>query len=449
MSADTASSVGWFRDLAPSERAQAPRGAVTPEPTLQRTRELVGAGSVDWAVTEAYRFSLHLLQEVPEMGGTGHRVIRLGAEVALLQVLRLLADDPTAYTMPEEQQLVVRDCARRRVPIDRLLAAIRRSQAWLTQTLMNECARLVPAQEQAHELQRISALALTVYDELTERAGKEYAVESERWFGSDIAARDELVQAVLRGDESDLPRAAETLRYPLADHYHLGVVVWHDFSREPARAAEFAERWLAEANAQHTLILPQSPSVVWAWGTAQSTGRSTGLPPLPSTATSAHGLRIRHGGWHPGVEGFRRSHHEAQSVERVANLCPPVDQAVLGYHRVSLLALLLQNPEEAARFTTAELGPLAEDSIRAQELRTTVQQYLELHSPKAVAARLYLARGTVTYRLKQAEQILGRSMTERRLELWTAIMLAVSFPSTTLLADGHSPAAAKIGAWSQ
>lgn len=229
---------------------------------------------------------------------------------------------------------------------------------------------------------------------------------------------------MLTRDDADTDRISQRLRYPVTGRNHLGVVAWREAGTDAADdLAEAAAAWLRAAGAAEVLVLNRAESAVWAWGATPSPPRS-----VPTDWTHSGGVRIGHGTWHPGLQGFRLTHREARSAEHVAHLCPRIDSRVVDYRGVDLLAVLLENPERAKEFAARELGPLAADDERSRELRETIRHYLELCSPKAVAERMFLARGTVAYRLRQAEQALERSLSERRLQLWTALVLADAIP---------------------
>ena len=57
--------------------------------------------------------------------------------------------------------------------------------------------------------------------------------------------------------------------------------------------------------------------------------------------------------------------------------------------------------------------------------RETLRHYLEAErSITTVAVELHVARGTVAYRVRKAEEVLGREVGERRFELHAALLLA-------------------------
>jgi DNA-binding PucR family transcriptional regulator len=72
-----------------------------------------------------------------------------------------------------------------------------------------------------------------------------------------------------------------------------------------------------------------------------------------------------------------------------------------------------------------ELGPLASTAEPAQRLRETVLAFIASRGSATRAAKeLYVHQNTVAYRVKRAEEMLGRKVTERQIELTCALTLA-------------------------
>jgi DNA-binding PucR family transcriptional regulator len=112
---------------------------------------------------------------------------------------------------------------------------------------------------------------------------------------------------------------------------------------------------------------------------------------------------------------------EAEQVERVrARLGTP---GVVTLADVRLEALLGDDPARAARFVAAELRGLAEPGPEAERLRETVRTWLATGSHVGTAKALGLHEHTVRNRLRRAEELLGRPVTERRTETQVALRL--------------------------
>ena len=94
------------------------------------------------------------------------------------------------------------------------------------------------------------------------------------------------------------------------------------------------------------------------------------------------------------------------------------------YEDVELAVLLAHDPERARSFVRRELGPLAVDTAAAGDLRATVTAYLGAERSLVKAAeQLHVARNTVAYRVRRFEELTGRDLRHRRLELEAALRL--------------------------
>jgi sugar diacid utilization regulator len=127
----------------------------------------------------------------------------------------------------------------------------------------------------------------------------------------------------------------------------------------------------------------------------------------------------------PGIPGFRRSLRDAQRAERVRHTAGRELPAVLTFREVQLDALMLSDPQARRRFLHAELGPLADNTRDSAKLRATLDAWLASGSNVSAAAMLSLHEHTVRSHLRRAEQLLGRPLGERRLELQMALRLCL------------------------
>ena len=95
------------------------------------------------------------------------------------------------------------------------------------------------------------------------------------------------------------------------------------------------------------------------------------------------------------------------------------------YRAVALSSLLSHDPRAAARFIETELGVLSTETDANRRLRATLATWFEEGmSWGKTAQRLGVHQNTVIYRARRAEELLGRPLTERRLELEAALRLA-------------------------
>jgi DNA-binding PucR family transcriptional regulator len=86
------------------------------------------------------------------------------------------------------------------------------------------------------------------------------------------------------------------------------------------------------------------------------------------------------------------------------------------------------------------LGALADDDEPTARLRGTLGVFLhENRSYKATAERLTLHKNTVQYRIRKAEESLGRSVSEDRLHLEVALLASEWLGPAVLRQAGTPP----------
>jgi DNA-binding PucR family transcriptional regulator len=141
--------------------------------------------------------------------------------------------------------------------------------------------------------------------------------------------------------------------------------------------------------------------------------------------TSAVSLAIGEPG--TGIDGFCRTHAEAEHARRVALLGRSRPGVVTRYADVELLAIATIDLERTRMFVDRALGRLADDDDVARRLAATLSIYLqENRSRTRTAKRLGIHENTVTYRIRQAEGVLEHSVESDALELAMALALLPS-----------------------
>jgi hypothetical protein len=254
-------------------------------------------------------------------------------------------------------------------------------------------------------------------------AVEQFQLERERWLRGADALRTELVLSMVEGKHHDATPASASLGYEL-DRPHIALLVWADPRRDeppqPASLRAAASRLAADIGGQGLLVIEAGQSVVWAWTTGDQLGDGLG-----TTLKVDRELLAATGGVAYGVEGFVRSHREAREARRMAGLFASASGSVVRYRSVALSSLLSSDPGSAAHFITTELGPLCADNDANRRMRATLGVFFEEGmSWQRTARRLGVHQNTVMYRVRRAEEILGRPLAERRLELESALRLA-------------------------
>jgi DNA-binding PucR family transcriptional regulator len=291
---------------------------------------------------------------------------------------------------------------------------------------------------------RVSAHATRYFfvyvDSVCTKLVQDYEQERARWIRGAAAARAEVVTAIIEGAAVDAGAATTTLRYDV-NRRHLGFIVWADADAASGGGAggsasleAAASALAAELGGGTPLTVQIGERIVWAW-THWPAGEETAVR---RAAALRDGQRAALGTPAIGLDGMRRSHEEARAARRVAELLGLRAGSVAHYRTAALTALLTADPAEAVRFAEAQLGDLAQQDDGMARLRATVRVYLEEHlSPARTARRLGIHQNTVVYRIKRAEEVLGRTLAESGLELAVALRLSEGLESLRTAAVGQ------------
>jgi PucR C-terminal helix-turn-helix domain/GGDEF-like domain len=401
--------------------------------TLAAATEHLGPGPVRWAVQTAASMTAEIIEKVPEHGGgpAPFETLRRAVEATTLMGLAgLLANgSPLTGMIAPEAVEGNAELARRGIPLDRVLRGVRIGHAHLHRELMAAIER-EPPETQSTEMHRVTDLLFSYADMQASVLAEEYIAERDRWRTSTEAARRRMVEDILAGRRVREQTAIRVLGYDLSQR-HVALVIWGD---GPEASAESAYRFAAEvartAGADRLLTVPAGPSRLWAWagwasGPSARTGANMGalLAPPPQ-------LRVASGPVALGAAGFRRSHLGACEAERIARVS---GRQVCAYPAIRVAALATADSEHAEWFVRELLGALAADDERCQELRETLRVYLaEGRSPQRAGAKLHVSRNTVTYRAKQAQDMLP-DPAAADFEVWLALEAARVLPD----ADHH------------
>ena len=269
----------------------------------------------------------------------------------------------------------------------------------------------------------LTQVILGYQDHVASQVAETYTRDYEALNRSRAHVRRNLVQEVLRGNDSRLSATdLALLGYPLERH-HVAVVLP---SMAEGAADRVADGVRTATRAQQSLVYPLSltSTVIWLsriepWHEPAFEGLVEVLDRLGVVAAiSDQGS---------GTAGFRQSLRQAQDTSRVraawqAQSAPQAPH-VLRYADAGLEILLMQNDELARSFVENELGELAADTPEAARLRETLEASFRFGSHVAAAEHLQLHEHTVRNRLNRAQQLLGHSLQERRTELQVAVRI--------------------------
>jgi transposase-like protein len=355
----------------------------------------------------------------------------MGTESTTLQLLIALSGTEIEAAVTPESLGGIPDFVRRRVSLDEMLRGIALGHSVIAAAFLAECVRLGDAENRHEQMRTLSQRMFAFFDVFSTQMAAAYREEHTRWAQSDAASRLGIARQLLRGQDQLTDAAARRLRYGLA-RTHVAVIVWSsarslDADQDALRDA--AWELLEQAGCEQKLVLSVGIGVVWAWatprGAAPGFAERLAASSLPVTTHAVFGPAGR------GPAGFRASHLDAEAAFALQSAGRSAS-AVTAYRDVDLVSLLLADRERAVRFARAELGELAAAEPATVELRRTLAMYLEEGgSPSSAAQRLDVSRNTVTYRVRRAEELLGRPLGERRQHLQAALAILAA-------EDGHA-----------
>jgi hypothetical protein len=334
----------------------------------------------------------------PQLAAAARDAIAVGVATAL-SAIRVPGELPS--TLPAASIRTVRSNVRRGRPVEIAMQAYRIAHATFQDHVFRHAERVGTA---TPVIRRITASLFAYYDWAMPTVAAEYEREQASAPAAGDPVRYERVRRALEGIPDD------ELGYDL-DQTHVAVALDADDGTELVDGA-------AAAVGATVLALPARDGRTWAWL------QRDGLTP----AEVAAALQARMTGGHAGISepehglyGFAGAHRKALIALRVGILR---GAAVSRYREVALEALTLGGEEIAADFARAELGRMIEPSRRVAILRETLSEYFAQGSSTAATARtLAIAERTVTYRLRRAEELIGRPVAERRADLETALRL--------------------------
>ncbi len=379
----------------------------------------------------------HLYTAIPDLAATGDEDLRhelTGSTASNIgQILRLLAsgaglDD---VAVPREALEYLRGNVRRGISLAALLRSYRLGHAWLWERWFQELQEAVddPAELVAAS-DATSAFMFAYIDAISDQLVEEFGSERERMMRGAAQLRAETVRELLAGEPIDEEVASRRLGYELRRH-HIALRVAGTGSE-----VRGLERTVNEAVAclgpGEPLVMPTGAARFDVWWCSFERPDTTALEAYEPPA----GVVIAFGTSAPGVAGFRRSHTEALQAARVCSLARNTGRTVTSYARVELVALLSGDLERARAFVSGQLGPLAASTESAARLRETVLAFLTSGgSATRVSRELFVHQNTVAYRVKRAEELLGRRVSENPVELTCALTLAAALGASVLPED--------------
>ncbi|GGQ59239.1 hypothetical protein GCM10010195_13560 [Kitasatospora griseola] len=332
-------------------------------------------------------------------------------------LLRWAAANVTAPGAPvppapegEEQRLIARDIVRRGLD-EPALDSYRAGESVAVRLWTRIACSLTADPDELRDLLEVSLRSISAFvDACVGEMSALLRAERAALTGSNHAERLHAVTLLLDGAPIARARAEARLGYPLAGP-HTAAVLWvDDLDADFAQLDRAADLLAVAAGRPPVLDVTASAATRWLWTAARPdpSALRAGLDRLPA-------VRIALGPAAAGVNGFRRSHLDALTTQRMLARLASV-QRLASHDEIELVSLLTQDLEGADRFVRRVLGAL--DGPPAEAVRAYLAE--QCNATRA-ATRLFTHRNTLLRRLAHADALLPRPLHENPLEVAAAL----------------------------
>ena len=389
-----------------------------------------------------------ILRDIPELRDDKPVLDLLASSVhsnigTCLQIMQHQID-LSAVQAPAASLEYARRRAQRGTPLTALLRAYRLGHTCFSDWLLKELAR------QEDDAQMITAATLGMskiiagyVDQTSEEIVAAYTRERENWLRNRSAARAARIRDLLSGERVNVSATEATLGYRLRQ-YHVGVVCWAGDAASAGDEITRLERAIGHVAAHaacggEPVFLPRDGSSAWAW---LPLGIRDTFDAAAAASTADEGIHFAFGDAAKGITGFRFTHRQAVAVQVVALAAGSPAPQVVTFGEVAPVAMMFASPGLLRPWVLATLAGLAADDEHHARLRETLLVFLHSGgSYKATAEQLVLHKNTVQYRIRKAEESLGRPVGENRHDVELALR-ASHWLGSSVLQPCAAPAAA-------
>jgi DNA-binding PucR family transcriptional regulator len=335
-----------------------------------------------------------------------------------------------------------RRLAQQGVPLTALIRGYRLGQRRLTHLVFGELHSIdIAPESRIGVVEAVTEMLFAYVDWMSQQIIAIYEEERERWLESNNSLRALRVREVLAGGKHvDVDWATSAIRHPLHWH-HVGLVLWYPVASPEADDLNRLLRFVrglgtgVQASAAPLFVATDRASG-WAWLSFQSAPVDVvdAVKRFALQRTDSPNVTIGSPG--VGIDGFRRSHHQAAAARALALAYGDTQAIVLADSDPGLAAaaLLGCNLEQARDWVGEVLGRLASPTDNDALLRETLRVFLGCGSSyKLAAEELVVHFNTVKYRVGRALARRGRRIASDRLDVELALLLCRWYGSAVLL----------------
>jgi len=365
-----------------------------------------------------------ILELIPDLRGAAtdilHDSVRSNIETAL-QGLETRADSSEA-TAPATAVVYAQTLAQADVAPTALIRAYRVGQIRFLRRCIEELIATASAPADVFATLQIVESVSVRLDRVVEQVYEAYEQARELKLRDRSAVLAGRVRDLLRDKPVDIDGAERALSYRLRQS-HVAAIAWVDDDALDAlvRLRRFTTALGEDLGCdEDPLFVVADERLAWLWfPTSDDVARA---PHLLEVAKADRSVSVAIG--EPGrqIDGFRRSHQQAVGAQAVAAAAGTDHEQITPFADVAPIAPICGDLESARVWVHEALGGLAIDTTRNAGLRDTVRVFLETGgSYTATAEQMFLHRNTAQYRVKQAEEVRGRPLRERRLDAELAL----------------------------
>jgi DNA-binding PucR family transcriptional regulator len=382
-----------------------------------------------------------VLREIPELHDDNVVLALLASSVhsnvgTCLQILQHQID-LSAVHAPAASLEYARRRAQRGTPLTALLRAYRLGHTCFSDWLLKELAQRA---DDAHMITAatmgMSKVVAGYVDQTSEEIVAAYTRERENWLRNRSAARSARIRDLLSGQRINVSATEATLGYRLRQ-YHVGLVCWTGDAAAAVDDVTRLEHAICHvagkaACSGEPVFLPRDERSAWAWLPLGI--RDTFDAAAASTAGTDPDIHFAFGDAAKGTAGFRLTHRQAIAAQAVALAARSPTPRVVTFGEVAPVAMMIGSPDLLRAWVIGTLAGLATDDEHHARLRDTLLVFLESGgSYKTTAEQLVLHKNTVQYRIRKAEESLGRPVGENRHDVELALQVSHWLGSAVLL----------------
>jgi DNA-binding PucR family transcriptional regulator len=385
-----------------------------------------------------------LFTELPEIGGDGELLGLVYDSVqgnldtflpAVRHGISIDHVDPPTAALEHARRL-----AQRGVDADLLVRTYRLGHQAVIRIVLDEIrVAQLDTQLALDVFEQITSTSFLYVDRMSRLILTAYQNERDRWLANQNRVRALRVREILDGGEIDIDEATVTIRYPLR-RIHLSLIVWRGESKDGNELLAM-ERFVAELAAslgadERPLFVGADRVTGWAWIPLQVEAAPHAVTRLREFANARVDTpSIATGAPLPDIDGFRRSHEQAQAARAVVMASGSRRPAVTAASDPGLVvaAHFCSDLEHTRAWVRDVLGPLASATDSDERMRETLREFLHTGSSfKATADELHLHVNSVKYRVQRALERRGRPITDDRLDVEVALLLCHWFDTAVL-----------------